>query len=248
MRKKAIILAAGMGTRLKPLTLNYHKCLTEIHGTPILLNALQKLEKYGVEQVTLVVGYLKEQIYEKIGLSFGKMQVVYAENDAFEQTNTAWSLKLGLEQTQGYDELYLLEGDVFFEQSILERFQSEHAPNATILEAWNPNLDGTFVELGKDGYVIEWTHKSRRPQGYTVKDKLKTVNIHRFCWDFVQNRLIQNLQSTLDLSPHTASFEMVMERLVRAEPRQVKGIVLQGEKWFEIDDAKDLQKAELLFS
>lgn len=248
MKKKAIILVAGMGTRLKPLTLNHHKCLTEIHGTPILLNALSMLEKCGIEQTTLVVGYLKEQLYEKIGFAFGKMQIVYAENDIFDQTNTAWSLKQGLEQTQGYDELYLLEGDVFFERTVLERLQLDFAPNATILEMWNPDLDGTFVELGKDGYVIDWTHKSCRPNGYTVEDKLKTVNIHRFCRDFVQNRLIPNLNATLDSFLYTASFEVVMESLVKVNPHEVKGIILHGEKWFEIDNAEDLQKAELLFS
>ena len=56
MIRKAIILVAGMGTRLKPLTLSNHKCLTKVNGTPILFNALENLRRAGVDETLLVVG------------------------------------------------------------------------------------------------------------------------------------------------------------------------------------------------
>ena len=105
--RKAIILVAGMGTRLKPLTLNNHKCLTEVNGIPILINALTILSGCGIVQTTLVTGYLKQMIHDRIGNNFHNMEIIYADNDIYEKTNTAWSLKIGLEKTTDYDELYL---------------------------------------------------------------------------------------------------------------------------------------------
>jgi choline kinase len=58
MKRKAIILVAGMGTRLKPRTDNTHKCLTEVNGCKILVNALTQLKNNSVDETILVVGYL----------------------------------------------------------------------------------------------------------------------------------------------------------------------------------------------
>ncbi len=61
--------------------------------------------------------------------------------------------------------------------------------NITVLETYNPDLDGTFVELGEDNFVIDWTHKTHRNADYIVEDKYKTVNIHKFSEQFVSSVL-----------------------------------------------------------
>lgn len=75
--KKAIILVAGKGTRLQPRTLSTHKCLTEVNGTPILKNALTMLDKEGISEVVLVVGYLADQIRETMGSRFRMVAEVF---------------------------------------------------------------------------------------------------------------------------------------------------------------------------
>lgn len=248
MIRKAIILAAGMGTRLKPLTLKNHKCLTEVNKTPILVNALNILENCGFEQVTIVVGYLKQMIMERIGTRYGAMKIVYAENDIYDKTNTSWSLKLGLEKTTDYDEVYILEGDVFFDKQLMEDLLNCEEKNITVLEPYNADLDGTFAEIDKNGKVIDWTHKSHRYKGYNVEDKYKTVNIHRFSREFETTILQKYLQENLNMSEGRDPLENVMEALVRENPDMIKGLVLTGQKWFEIDDLSDLEKAEKIWS
>lgn len=248
MNRKAIILVAGMGTRLKPLTLQNHKCLTEVNGVPILENALKNLSEVGVSQVVLVVGYLKQQIKDRIGDRFADMSIVYAENDIFDKTNTAYSLKKGLDVIRDCDELLLLEGDVFFRKVILEDLLSLDLANATVLEPYNDMLDGTFAELDQSGYVVDWTHKSMRPDNYIIDDKYKTVNIHKFSYEFVIDKLYPAIISIEDKMGIKQPLENVMRNIVKDNPALIKGLVLNGQEWFEIDDQHDLEIAEKIFS
>lgn len=248
MNRKAIILVAGMGTRLKPLTLQNHKCLTEVNGIPILENALENLSAVGISEVVLVVGYLKEQIRNRIGNHFANMSIVYAENDIYDQTNTVYSLKKGLNVLKDYDELLLLEGDVFFHKVILNDLISLDVANVTVLEPYNDMLDGTFAELDQEEFVVDWTHKSMRSEDYVVSDKYKTVNIHKFSYTFIRDYLCPAMKAIEEERGIKQPIENVMQIIVRKNPDLVKGLVLKGQKWFEIDDQHDLEVAERIFS
>lgn len=247
MEKKAIILVAGMGTRLKPLTLDNHKCQTKVNGKPILHNALDCLKMAGVSEILLVVGYLADKIKDDIGDDFNGLKVRYAENSSYSTTNTSYSLKIGLENISGYDTLFVLEGDVFFSPDLLKRIDEADAANVTLLEKYNPNLDGTFAEVSDDGYVVDWIHKSMRENGFTIEDKRKTINIHKFDRDFVTKTLIPYIQEACDAEKGREPLEYVMQRIVRKFPKAVYGLDSAGLKWFEVDDRKDLAIAEQIF-
>lgn len=244
---KAIILVAGKGTRLKPLTEKTHKCLTEVNGTPILKNALCKLKKVGVDEVILVVGYMKNQIMERIGFSYEGMKISYAVNDDYEITNTSASLLKGLELLEQKDDLFLLEGDVFFEYSILENLMKKDKEACTVLERYNPKLDGTFVELNEDGVIVDWIHKSVRSDSFVVRDKYKTVNIHFFKNMFVKDVLLPQTRESVENSEGKEPIEYIMRRIVQHGLSTIFPLILLGEKWFEIDDINDLKIAEKIF-
>lgn len=246
MKKEAIILVAGMGTRLKPLTENNHKCLTEVHGVPILINTLEILSQNNFSKVILVVGYLQELIRRRIGDSYRNMKIEYAVNEKYEQTNTSYSLKLGLDKYSGQSELFIFEGDVFFEEALLENFINMEEQNATVLEKYNTLLDGTFVTLDSSAIVAAWTHKSKRPKDYTLEDKYKTVNIHKFDNLFVKQILYPYVEKVVENTDGKEPLETVMDNIVR-DGGKIAGFILSGQRWFEIDDLVDLQHAEKVF-
>lgn len=247
MNKTCVLLVAGKGTRLRPYTITKHKCLTEVNGVPILFNALEQLSRAGFEKTVLVVGYKAEQIQEAAGDEYGGMKLEYVRNPRYEETNTSCSLLLGLEAARGADIVAVVEGDVFFEYAVMEELMAQQEPNATVLEPWQEGLEGTFVELDRNGFVSAWTHKSRQGADYDLTDKYKTVNLHRFQWDFVAETLLPYLQSSFRNNNGTEPLEYVMDRIVRAKPNSVFGYVLRGEKWYEIDDESDLRRAESIF-
>ena len=109
---KAIILAAGMGNRLGPLTDTLPKCLVPVNGVPVLVNTLNHLADSGMSEVVIVVGYLKERIFERIGDRFRGMKVTYVESKRYATTNNIYSLWLAREHLT--EDILLLDADVFF--------------------------------------------------------------------------------------------------------------------------------------
>lgn len=246
--KRAIILAAGMGTRLKPYTDKEHKCMTKVNEVPIIYNALCILEKCGIDEIVIVLGYLKERVRTQIAKFGIKAKITFVDNDEFAFTNTIYSLQKALHAvTSVADELYILEGDVFFEQSIIEELMACEHENATVLEPYNDKLEGTFAELNKEGYVIDWRHKSDQNERFILTDKYKTVNIHKFNNTFVESVFIPQLDQFVKDNGKNVPMEKLLRKIVQSDQNLIWGDILKKKKWFEIDDINDLQIAEKIF-
>tara|TARA_Y100000310_G_scaffold342034_1_gene443449 strand:+ start:24042 stop:25832 length:1791 start_codon:yes stop_codon:yes gene_type:complete len=242
---KSIILAAGMGTRLRPLTEDAPKCLTEVNGKPILVNMLENLESLGITHTRIVIGYKGDKIRKEIGNSFKNMTIDYVVQDRLEQTNTSYALLLGLNNLEIQDYLLVLEGDVFFEKNLLKKFLKSGTLSSTIVEKYNPNLDGSFVDI-KQGKIIDWIHKSKRQPDFAIEDKFKTVNIHRFNKDFLENYLKPILSQHVRDYNGSEPLEYVMQDIVRNNGK-IYSFEVGNLKWFEIDDLNELKIAEEIF-
>ena len=143
--RKAIILAAGSGKRLSPFTDHAPKCLAPVNGVPILVNALTHLSESGIRETVIVVGHLKEMIYDAIGDSFTGMRISYIECDRYETTNNIYSLWLAREHLT--EDILLLESDVFFERLLLDRLLSCEGGNIAAVARYQSWMSGTVVSL-----------------------------------------------------------------------------------------------------
>src|SRR5690349_15846336 len=83
---EAVILAAGMGTRLRPMTVEKPKPLVCVHGVPILHNALTALGQCGVRDATIVVGYRREVVQRSCGEEFAGVRLRYVHSSVFDRT------------------------------------------------------------------------------------------------------------------------------------------------------------------
>lgn len=122
MTKRAVILAAGMSSRLRPLTAEKPKCLLPMGPKTILDWQLDSLLALGVNEIVMVVGYRREMIESHIRAHFPQLKVDYVVNHDYANTNTLFSLKLALEAYHG--DFFYLNADVVFEQEILTRLAS----------------------------------------------------------------------------------------------------------------------------
>ncbi len=242
--KKAIILIAGLGTRLRPLTEKMPKCLVKINGQSILVNALNHLAENGIIETILVVGYLKEKIKKTIGNTWSKMKISYVDNDLYNQTNNSYSLWLAIENLN--ENVLVLEGDVFFENKLLTNLIQDSRKNLSIVEAYNPNLDGTFVAIDQGQKILQVIHKKDRPTDFTCTDKFKTVNLHKFSRSFLQNHLRPTLKKHIQNQNGTEPIEFILNEIVK-NYHNLYAFNVKKEKWFEIDDINDLKKAEAIF-
>lgn len=242
----AIILVAGFGTRLRPLTHDMPKCLTEVNGTAILDNALNVLEQCGIQYTTLVIGYLGNIIKERIGDIYGTMKIHYIENNIYDSTNTSYSLWRGLRTIIGDCSVLVLEGDVFFEKELLVKFINYEHSTATVVQKYNPRLDGSFVKLNKN-YVIDWIHKSARKPSFKIESSFKTVNIHKFDRLFLNEFFMPALEEHVEKSKGKEAIEFVFQDIVTHREGIIYSYEVGNSKWFEIDDMRDLMIAEEIF-
>jgi choline kinase len=115
---KAIILAAGAGTRLRPLTATTPKCLLSVDGTPILRRLLDHLRSVGVDEAVIVTGYRGAQIDEAVAAWALPMTVTTVANAAFDRSNNAVSTLLARSRVDGHPFL-LLDADVVCDREVV---------------------------------------------------------------------------------------------------------------------------------
>jgi NDP-sugar pyrophosphorylase family protein len=240
----AVILAAGLGSRLRPLTETRPKPLVEVHGTPILHNALANLAALGVTETTVVVGYRKDDIMASCGDTFDGMNITYVESSVFERTGSAYSLWLARDTLMNGD-IFLLEGDVFFEKSALIRLL-DHEGNVAALDVFDEMMSGSAVVLSGDGQVREFRMNQSRAD-LSAEPLYKTINLFRFDADTLRDHLVPRLDDLVASGGGKAYVEQVLAGLIADGGLKIKGALCDDLRWFEIDSTADLCVAERIF-
>lgn len=155
---QAIILAAGMGKRLKELTSNATKCMVEVNGVTMIERALSQLDALNLERIVLVVGYEGKKLMEYIGTLDIKTPVQYVDNDVYYKTNNIYSLYLAKDYLL-QDDTLLLESDIIFESAILERLLNNPYPSLALVAKYESWMDGTVVTLDEEDNIIGFLGK-----------------------------------------------------------------------------------------
>ncbi|MDA9420917.1 phosphocholine cytidylyltransferase family protein [Bradyrhizobium sp. CCBAU 53380] len=246
--KHALILAAGVGSRLRPITDLTPKPLVRIHGTPILHNALHNLGRVGVEQATIVIGYRKEAIREACGSRLGGVAIKFVESSVYDRTGSAYSLWLARDALLSGDH-YLLEGDVFFEENILRQLIISEAPNAAAVAPFHELMQGSAVLLSDLGLISEFRLKQTARNLIANGPPLyKTMNLLRLSASTLRTEVIPALDDMVRAGATQAYTEELLSYLVETRGLQLAAVRCDDLRWYEIDDAEDLRIAERIFA
>jgi len=116
---KAVILAAGCATRLRPYSDDTPKTLLPVGGVPILRRTITNLLRVGFDQFVIGTGYLEHMVRDAVSSWFPGLDVTFVTNHEFKTTNNAYSLLLMREHVEE-DAFILLDGDVVFDVSVVE--------------------------------------------------------------------------------------------------------------------------------
>ena len=243
---KAIILAAGMGSRLKALTKDNPKCMVKVNGETLIERVLSQLDKCNLEEIILVLGYKKEVLKEYINNLKIKTKVSYIDNDIYDKTNNIYSLYMAKEEMLKND-ILLLESDLIFDDSILKNLTADSNKNMAVIASYEPWMDGTCVKLDSENNIIDFV-TSKKFDFNNTKDLYKTVNVYKFSKEF-NKCYIKFLEAYLSSNGENQYYETVLETMINVLPNELKGFVLNdNQKWYEIDDKQDLDNAESIFS
>jgi choline kinase len=236
----ALLLAAGTGTRLRPVTANSPKCLTKVAGHSILGRVVDNLRAAGFERLVVVIGYQGDRIREFLQHNTGGLQIDYVYNPEYRTTNNIYSLWLARQQIR--ESFLLVESDLVFDASMLA---SMLYPDKIAISNILPWMNGTTVGLDAAG---------RRVTGFYGRDKAcsaarryKTVNLYTLSlktWNSIEQRLSRYV-SAGRLGEY---YEAVFADMVADGSLAFDAVFFDADRWYEIDTLADLDEAEKLFS
>ncbi|MBN2016598.1 MAG: aminotransferase class I/II-fold pyridoxal phosphate-dependent enzyme [Candidatus Cloacimonetes bacterium] len=260
---QAVILAAGRGNRLKPLTDEVPKSLVEVCNTSFLENSLNALIIHKeIKKVIIVVGYKKELIIDGFGDQYKGVQIEYVDNPKWNSTNNIQSLWLATGQID--DDFILMEGDIYFESEILDFIFQNRDKNIAYLSKYHSSMSGTVVEIdekGKkmmSGAIIEMDKRfntikrlipgSEQDIHFEFSDKYKTVNIYYFTKEFFSVYFKPNLEMYIKTHGVKDYYELVLGTLIYQKTPNIYGHIVDRDTWFEVDTEDDLEMATYHFS
>ncbi len=236
-----------MGKRLAELTEEVTKCMVKVNGTHLINRALDTLTTFDIQRIVMVVGYKGDKLREHLGDTYNNIPLVYVENPIYDKTNNIYSLYLTRDLLEEDDTL-LLESDLIFDRSIIEKALEGDKDNVVVLDKYQSWMDGTVAELNKQNDITHFI--SKKDFDYSHIDKYyKTVNIYRFSKEFSQNHYSPFLEAYCKSVGHNEYYENVLKVLAFLDGTVLHARVLEpSDKWYEIDDKLDLHNAETLFA
>lgn len=237
---KALILAAGEGTRLRPYTLDRPKCLVEVNGVSLLDRQLAVLRREGVADITLIGGY-RSNMLKRPGLG---LEV----NPRYAETNMVWTLFSAEPALQG--DLVLAYGDIVYSRDILRALLALTADIAVAIDLdweqyWrarneNPLDDAETLRMDAAGRIIEIGQKPvslDQIQGqYMGLMKFSPRGLDILRDTFHRARAAGTLRGK---SPEKAYMTDLLQLMID-EGNALSAVRVQG-GWVEVDTVSDLE-------
>ena len=243
---QAVILAAGMGKRLKELTQSNTKCMVEVNGVTLIDRMLHQIEKYHLSRIVIVVGYEGQKLIDYIGSLDIKTPIIFINNPIYDKTNNIYSLFLAKDRLLEDDTL-LFESDLIFEDSVLESLLSDQRDTLALVDKYESWMDGTCVKLGSDD-SIEAFIPGKNFKFEEIKEYYKTVNIYKFSKHFSETHYVPFLEAYQSALGKNEYYEQVLRVVTMLDDSEIQAKRLTGQKWYEIDDIQDLDIAESIFT
>lgn len=246
---KVIILAAGEGTRLKPLTNNTPKCLVSLFGKSILQWQLDVFNYFNIKDISIVKGYLKDQI------NFSGIH--YFQNLNYNQTNMIETLFCAREKLFG--DIIISYGDIIFEKNVFKKLSDSKDDISLIIDKnwekyWkirfdNPLDDAESLTIDQNGYITDIGQKTTQLemiQGqYIGLMKFQNDGV-KFLKNFYDDAKELSTKSKNPLNPNLPFEKSFMTDLLRAminNGHKIKSIQISN-GWLELDSYDDFIKYE----
>jgi choline kinase len=230
---KAVVLCAGRGGRLYPLTKDRPKCLLQFGEKTVLECCLENLKSAGIQDVVLVTGYKKESV-EALVKEKRYQGVSFVLNEQYAITNTAYSLNLALKKMDS--DFILVNGDVLFDRAILEGLLNHPVENCIAVDA-DIALDAEEIKVKAADGRVERIGKDVDP-GQSLGEAIGLYKVSR--------GLIQELALIYDdlekRGENHHFFEKGFEEICQrsASDGRAFGIFLTDHRaWVEIDTVED---------
>ena len=236
---KAIILAAGTASRLRPLTEKTPKCLLKIGELTLLERSMDALIAGGIGEFCIVTGYLHEQIERFVGERYPQVRVRFIHNADYATTNNIYSLWLARPEAEGED-ILLLDSDLLYDPRIIVRV-AEH-PSANILTLIRHELGDEEMKVMVDSEGNLLSVNKTNPPAASVGESLGIEKMGR---EYTRALYKELEPMMLREGLENKYYELAFERLI---PQGHTYKVLDVSDLFscELDTVEDFENAKQL--
>jgi NDP-sugar pyrophosphorylase family protein len=234
----ALLLAAGLGSRLHSLTQYMPKCLTVVNGEPILEKMVSCLDQHNFKRLVVVTGHLENCIRDFLGTQVGGIKIDYVYSPLYATTNNIYSLWMAREIIR--EPFLLIESDLVFDMSLLDDMLY---PDRIAIARMQPWMNGTTVTVNRFQEVKAFCLGTAGPLDELI---YKTVNIYSFSlssWHQIKERLDQHICA----GRVNDYYETVFAEMVADGSLSLQTVSFDGKPWYEIDTIEDLAEAEEMF-
>lgn len=234
----ALLLAAGLGNRLNPLTQNMPKCLTMVNGVPILEQLVSCLDQHNFKRLVVVTGHFESCIRDFLGTQVGGLTIDYVHSPLYATTNNIYSLWMAREIIR--EPFLLIESDLVFDMSLLDDMLY---PDRIAIARMRPWMKGTTVTVDRFQDVKAFWIGTAGPSDELI---YKTVNIYSLSlssWHRIRERLDRHISA----GRVNDYYETVFAEMVADGSLSLQTVLFDNKPWYEIDTIEDLTAAEKMF-
>lgn len=243
---QAVILAAGMGKRLKGLTKDRTKCMVEVNGVTLIDRMLRQIEAHKLSRIVIVVGYEGKKLIDYIDTLNIETPITYIHNPIYDKTNNIYSLALAKDYLCSDDTL-LFESDIIVEDSVIDLLLDDKRETLALVDKYESWMDGTCVKLRDDDSIESFV--SRKDFKFNeTNEYFKTVNIYKFSRGFSQTHYVPFLDAYSKALGNNEYYEQVLRVITMLDEPAIRAKRLDGHLWYEIDDIQDLDIASSMFA
>lgn len=239
MLTTAVILVAGTGTRLLPLTADRPKCLVEVGGGTILSRLLDQLAKAGMKNIFLATGFREDAIRTWVSehaSSLPQLAISFEPNPAFATTNNAQSLWT-TRKAVGDHPFLLCDGDVLLRPDVMIRLLEHPSENALLVE---PRTDMGDEEMK---VMVENDRVTKLSKAIDPKRAFgESIGIQK-----VAPTIWKTLEAMIAAGGANKYYEDAFQLMIDGGA-WFSAVPVDREEWIEIDDMSDLERARARFA
>ena len=225
---RAIILAAGNGSRMGQLTADRPKTMLEVEGRSLIDRALDALGACGIGDVTLVVGYQRERLRQHLG-----DRVRFIDNLRYRETNSLYSLSLARDVLAGG--ALVLNSDVLVSAQLVARLVDARVADAALVDSRSTLADEEMKVKIWNGFAIDFSKQLPPWEAHA-----ENVGVLKFGADGGR-RLVTHIDALLAAGNENTWAPQAFAALAREWP--IRAIDTGGLPWTEIDFPADLERA-----
>jgi choline kinase len=228
---RAVILAAGNGTRMGALTADRPKAMLEVDGVSLIDRELDALAASGVSDVTVVAGYRQERLRAHLG---GRVRFI--ENARYRETNSLYSLSLAREVLAGGS--LILNSDILVSRELIARLVQAPVEDAVLVDSGSVLADEEMKVRIWEGFAIDFSKTLATQDAHA-----ENVGILKFGASGGR-RLVAHIDALLAAGHENAWAPMAFRAFAQVWP--LRAVAVDGVSWTEIDFPEDLERARQL--